>query len=144
MDTIARHHTGQEADLKRTIGLLALVAAFAAISAVPASAGQKNVVKGAVYKGEYFSMGVEYPVRVKTYKSGKGGNFSLKCAGIQREKIDIAKGKFKIELGADEVMVKGRGHFKPNDEFAGAITKVITPGATCMGGGDFEGIVVDS
>lgn len=127
--------------MKKTVGLLALVVAFAAISVVPAAAGQKNVVKDAVYKGEYVMSGVAYDFRIKTFKSGKGGNFSLKCAGIQREKISIAKGKFKIEFGADEVMVKGRGHFRANDEVKGAIDKIITPGATCMGGGTYEGIV---
>jgi hypothetical protein len=141
MDTIAARVKGQEAELRKTVGVLALVVALMATSVVPASAGQKNVVKDAVYKGEYVMNGVAYDFRIKTYKSGKGGNFSLKCAGIQRAKISIAKGKFKIEFGADEVMVKGRGHFRPNDEVKGAIRSIITPGATCMGGGEYEGIV---
>lgn len=141
MDTIAPQITGQEEDLKKPIGVVALVVAFAGIAVVPASAGQGNVVKDAVYKGEYVMSGVAYDFRIKTYKSGKGGNLSLKCAGIQREKIAIAKGKFKIEFGADEVMVKGRGHFRANDEVKGAIETIVTPGATCMGGGTYEGIV---
>ena len=143
MDTIARSIKGQEAVLKKTFGLLTLVVALGAISVIPASAGQSDVVPGAVYKGQYTYLGMDYPFRIKTYESGKGGNFTLKCAGIQREKIQIAKGRFKIEFGADEVMVKGRGHFKPEDEVKGAIRQVLTSGATCMGGGEFEGIVLD-
>jgi hypothetical protein len=129
--------------LKKTVGLFALVVAFTAISVAPATAGQKDVVPGSVYKAEYVWNGMGYPLRVKTFASGKAGNFSLKCAGIQRERIEIAKGRFKIEFGADEVMVKGRGHFKPRNQIKGAIRKVITPGATCMGGGEFEGAVAD-
>ena len=129
--------------MRKTAGLVAAAAAIAVIGAVPASAGQSNVVRGEVYKGPYFSMGIEYPFRIKTFESGKSGNFSLKCAGIQRERIEIAKGKFQLRFGADEVQVKGRGRFKQNEEVKGEITKLITPGSTCSAGGSFEGAVVD-
>ena len=79
----------------------------------PALAGQKNVTPGGIYKGTYVSStGMEYKTRIKVYDSGKSGNFSLQCAGIQREKIQIQKGKTKIEFGADEVQVKGRAAWK--------------------------------
>ena len=128
--------------MKKIIGVGALVLALGAMSAVPAVAGQSNVVPGSVYKGTYVSNSAEYKVRLKTYETGKSGNFSLKCAGITREKIQIEKGKFKIEFGADEVMVKGRARFKKHNELKGEITKVVTPGASC-GTGDFKAFVAD-
>ena len=128
--------------MRKTIGVAALVLAFGALSAVPAVAGQKNVTAGGIYKGTYVSsIGMEYKTRIKVYDSGKSGNFSLKCAGIQRAKIKIAKGKTKIEFGADEVQVKGRASWKPNDTVKGEITKIVTPGSTCSAPGDFIGIL---
>ena len=128
--------------MKKTIGVGVLVLALGGMSAVPAVAGQSNVVPGSVYKGTYVSAGMEYKVRLKTFESGKSGNFSLKCAGITRERIEISKGKFKIEFGADEVMVKGRARFKQRNGLKGEITKVITPGHTC-GTGNFKAFVAD-
>jgi hypothetical protein len=128
--------------LKKTIGIAALVAALGVTSAVPAVAGQSNVVPGSVYKGTYVSNGMEYKVRLKTNDSGHGGKFSLKCAGITRERVEIEKGRIKLEFGADEVQVKGRARFKKNNRLKGEVTKVITPGHTC-GTGDFEAFVAD-
>jgi hypothetical protein len=109
---------------------------------VPASAGQADVVDGAKYKAKYSTgAGMEYNLKLKVAGSGKSAKFTLNCAGISGEKIQIKKGHFKLEFGADEVQLKGRGHFLNNDEVKGAITKIITPGATCAGGGDFFGTV---
>lgn len=128
--------------MKKTVGLVAAVAALGVIGVVPASAGQSAVVAGGIYKGTYVSsIGMEYKTRIKVYDSGKSGNFSLKCAGIQREKIQIAKGKTQIRFGADEIQVKGRARFKSNDTVKGEITKVVTPGSTCSAPGDFIGIL---
>lgn len=119
-----------------------MVLALVVTGAVPALAGQKNVTPGGIYKGTYVSStGMEYKTRIKVYDSGKSGNFSLQCAGIQREKIQIQKGKTKIEFGADEVQVKGRAAWKGDDTVKGEITKVVTPGSTCSAPGDFIGIL---
>jgi hypothetical protein len=128
--------------LRKTAGSVAAVVALGVIGVVPASAGQSAVVPGGIYKGTYVSsIGMEYKTRIKVYDSGKAGNFSLKCAGIQREKIQIAKGKFELRFGADEIQVKGRGRFKDNDRVKGEITKIVTPGSTCSAPGDFIGIL---
>jgi hypothetical protein len=87
---------------------------------------------------------MEYLVKIKVRGNGKVGVFTMKCAGIKRAEIAIKKGKFKVAFGADEVMVKGRGHFLNGDEVKGAITKIVTPGATCAGGGDYFGSVVET
>jgi hypothetical protein len=122
--------------------VVAMIVAIGVTSAVPASAGQSNVVPGGIYKGTYVSsIGMEYKTRIKVYDSGKNANFSLKCAGIQREKIQVAKGKMKLEFGADEVQVKGRARFKGNDTVKGEITKIVTPGSTCSAPGNFIGIL---
>lgn len=130
--------------MRKTAGLVAAVVAFGAFGAVPASAGQGNVVKGGNYKGDYVVGGAAYNFRVKVNNNDRTkGNFSLQCAGIEREPIEIAKGKFKLAFGADTVQLKGRGHFQPNDEVKGAITMISAPGAACMGGGTFLGQVVN-
>jgi hypothetical protein len=131
--------------LKKVIGVGTLVLAFAAMSAVPAVAGQANVVPGAKYKAEYNpGAGMAYPVKVKVRGNGHVGVFTMKCAGVKKAEIEIKKGKFKVAFGADEVMVKGRGHFLKNDQIKGAISKIVTPGATCAGGGDFFGAAIDT
>lgn len=131
--------------MRKLIGVGALVLAFGGMSAVPAVAGQANVVRGAKYKAEYNpGAGMAYPVKVKVRENGHVGTFTMKCAGVKRAEIEIKKGKFKIAFGADEVMVKGRGHFLKNDQIKGAIAKIVTPGATCAGGGDFFGAAVDT
>jgi hypothetical protein len=124
---------------------VAAAAAFAAIGVVPASAGQADVVKGAKYKAEYNpGAGMAYPVKIKVRGNGHVGIFTMKCAGIKRAEVDIEKGKFKIRFGADEVMVKGRARFLKNDQVKGAINKIVTPGATCAGGGEFFGAAIDT
>jgi len=131
--------------LKKTIGVTALVLAFGAMSAVPAVAGQSDVVRGAKYKAEYNpGAGMAYPVKIKVRGNGHVGVFTMKCAGVKRAEVDIEKGKFKIRFGADEVMVKGRARFLKNDQVKGAITKIVTPGATCAGGGEFFGAAEDT
>ena len=130
--------------MRKTAGLAAAVVALGVFGAVPASAGQSNVVKGGNYKGDYVVGGMTYNFRVKVSDNNrKKGNFTLQCAGVQRVPIEIAKGKFKIAIGADTIQVKGRGHFQANDEVKGAITMISTEGATCMGGGTFVGQVVN-
>lgn len=125
--------------------MTAIALAFGAFAAVPASAGQADVVRGAKYKAEYNTgAGMAYNLKIKTSESGKTGKFTLKCAGITRERIKIKKGHFKLAFGADEIQVKGRGHFRNNDEVKGAISKVVTPGATCAGGGEFFGAAEDT
>lgn len=129
--------------MKRVVAVVAAVGVIGAIGVMPASAGQSNVVPGAKYKGEYNpGAGMAYNLKMKVRGNGKVGVFTLKCAGIKRAEVDIAKGKFKLRFGADEVMVKGRGHFLKNEELKGAITKIVTPGAKCAGGGDFYGVAV--
>jgi hypothetical protein len=128
--------------LRKTAGVIAVTAAIAVTGVVPASAGQSNVLAGGIYKGTFVSsIGMEYKTRIKVFNSRKAGNFSLKCAGIQRERIQIAKGKTKLEFGADEVQVKGRARWKPNDTIKGEITKVVTPGSTCSAPGNFISIL---
>ena len=129
--------------MRKTAGIAVAVAALA-MSVVPASAGQSNVVPGSVYKGEYDTgAGMHYKFRIKTFESGTSGNFSLKCAGLERERIEIRKGEFKIKAGADTVLVKGSGKFKKQGEVVGEITKIGTNGAECAGGGSFAGVVAD-
>ena len=126
--------------MRKTVGVVAMIAALVVVGAVPAVAGQKNVTPGGIYKGTYVSNGMEYKTRTKVFDSGKAGNFSLKCAGITRAKIEIAKGKYKTEFGGDEIQVKGRARFLPNNTIKGEITKVITPGHTC-GTGNYISIL---
>jgi hypothetical protein len=131
--------------LKKAVGVIAAALALGVFAAAPASAGQADVVRGAKYKAEYSTgAGMTYPLKIKVRQNGKIGTFTLKCAGVKRAEIEIKKGHFKLAFGADEVMVKGRGHFLKNDQVKGAITKVITPGATCAGGGDFFGAAEDT
>ncbi len=128
--------------MKKAVGVIAVAMAFGAFAAVPASAGQADVVDGAKYKAKYSTgAGMEYNLKLKVAESGKSAKFTLNCAGISGEKIKIKKGHFKLEFGADEVQLKGRGHFLDDEEVKGAISKIVTPGATCAGGGDFFGAV---
>ena len=131
--------------MKKKFAVMALVLALGAVAAIPASAGQSNVVSGAKYVAEYNpGAGMAYKVKIKVRGNGKVGVFTMKCAGIRREEIEIRRGKFKLAFGADEIQVKGRGHFLKNDQVKGAISKIVTPGATCAGGGDFFGAAVDT
>lgn len=131
--------------MKKIIGVGALVLALGAMSAVPALAGQSNVVRGAKYKAEYNpGAGMAYNVKIKVRENGKVGVFTMKCAGIKKAEIEIKKGKFKLAFGADVVQIKGRGHFLKNDQVKGAIQKIDTPGATCAGGGDYFGAAIDT
>lgn len=131
--------------MKKKFAVVALVLALGAVAAIPASAGQSNVVRGAKYEAEYNpGAGMAYKVKIKVRGSGKVGVFTMKCAGIRREEIEIQRGKFKLAFGGDEIQVKGRGHFLKNDQVKGAVDKIVTPGATCAGGGEFFGAAVDT
>ncbi len=129
--------------MKKSAGVIAATLAIGAIGVVPASAGQSNVAPGSVYKGEYTWMGMADNFRIKTFSSGKSGNFSLRCAGIQRERISIKNGEFKLKAGADAVLVKGSGKFKKNGVIEGEITMISTDGAECAAPGEFAGVIAD-
>ena len=129
--------------MRKTIGAVVAIVAIGVVGVVPASAGQSNVAPSSVYKGDYDTFGMAYKFRVKTFESGKAGNFSLKCAGLQRERITIKNGKFTLKSGADEVLVKGSGKFKKNGVLEGEITKISTEGAECGAPGDFAGAIAD-
>lgn len=130
--------------MKKIVGVGALTLALGALSVVPASAGQSNVAPGSVYKGEYTHAGIhDYKFRIKTFESGKAGNFSLKCAGLERERVEISKGEFKIKAGADAVLIKGSGKFKKNGVVEGEISKIETEGAECLAPGTFAGVIAD-
>ena len=127
----------------RLIAVTATVGALAAVAATPASAGQP--APGSVYKGAYtWGGGMTDSVRVKVYESGKAGNFSLKCAGIRREKIEInRRGVFRIEFGADRVLVKGKGKFGSKGRIRGDIDKIAINGAECAAPGEFALVIAD-
>ncbi len=134
--------------MRKPLSLVAGVAVLGALAVMPAAAGAgdvspgggSKVEPGSVYKGEYLDAGsMRYKFRLKTYESGSGGNFSLKCAGVERVKIQIRNNKSKLEFGADEVMVKGAVEFKRNARVVGEITKIITPGHTCDAPGSLDG-----
>jgi hypothetical protein len=131
--------------LKKAVGVIVVALAFGVFAAVPASAGQADVVDGAKYKAEYNpGAGMSYPMTIKVRGSGELAVITMKCAGFKRVETPIEKGHFKLAVGADEVMVKGRGHFLKNDQVKGAITRITTPGATCAGGGSFFGAAEDT
>ena len=131
--------------MKKKFAVMVLVLSLGAVAAIPASAGQSNVVSGAKYEAEYNpGAGMAYKVKIKVRGNGKVGVFTMKCAGIRREEIEIRRGKFKLAFGGDEIQLKGRGHFLKNDQVKGAIDKIVTPGATCAGGGEFFGAAVDT
>lgn len=119
---------------------VATLGAFAA----PASAGQANVAPGSVYKGNYnWGVAMADKFRVKTYQSGEGGNFSLRCAGITREKFTIENGKAKLEFGADAVLVKGNLEFRRKGTLEGEMKKIQTDGASCTAPGELVGGLAD-
>ncbi len=113
----------------------AVIGVFGVVAATPASAGKP--APGGIYKGEFEWAGMSDKMRIKVYENGTGGNFCLKCAGVNRAKFEIdEKGKFKLEFGADAVLVKGKGKFG-KDGATGEITKIATNGAECAAPGAF-------
>jgi hypothetical protein len=126
----------------RLVAVLAMVGALAAVAATPASAGKP--APGGIYKGEYVWSGMSDKMRIKVYESGTGGNFSLKCAGVNRAKFDINnKGKFKIQFGADAVLVEGKGRFGSKGRVRGEINEINTDGAECNAPGEFAAVLAD-
>lgn len=130
--------------MRRIVVTVVAAGALGVMSAAPASAGQANVAPGSVYKGTYTHAGIhDYKFRIKTFESGRGGAFTLRCAGVVREKIEIRRGEFKLEFGADEVLVKGKGKFKKDGVVEGEISKIDTNGAECLAPGEFAGVIAD-
>jgi hypothetical protein len=126
----------------RFTAVAAVVAALGVIAAAPASAGKP--APGGVYKGEYVWSGMSDKMRIKVYESGTGGNVSLKCAGVNRAKFDINnRGKFKIQFGADAVLVEGKGKFGSKGRVRGEIDSIDTNGAECDAPGEFALVLAD-
>jgi hypothetical protein len=126
----------------RLIAIAAALGAFAVVAATPASAGKP--APGGIYKMEYEWDGMLDKARIKVYESGTGGNFSLPCAGIRRDRFDIKEdGTFKLEFGADAVLVKGNGRFGSKGRVRGEIKKIDTNGAECAAPGKFRGALAD-
>ena len=138
--------------MRKSLSLFAGVAVLGALALMPAAAGAgqagagggSKVAPGSVYKGTFLDgADMEYKFRIKTFESGSAGNFSLRCAGVTRVRIQIRNNKAKLEFGADEVMVKGAVEFRGRGRVVGEITKIITPGHTCDAPGSLEGAIQD-
>jgi hypothetical protein len=126
----------------RVAAVAAAVGVFGVIAVTPASAGKP--APGGVYKGQYEWDGMSDKMRIKVYENGTGGNFTLKCAGVSRAKFDINKrGKFKLEFGADEVLVEGKGKFGSKGRVRGEIDRIDTNGAECEDPGEFAAALAD-
>jgi hypothetical protein len=127
---------------RRVAAVVAAVGVFGVIAVAPASAGQP--VPGGVYKMEYEWDEMLDKARIKVFESGTEGNFSLKCAGVSRERFEIKDdGTFKLKFGADEVLVKGEGKFRSKGRVRGEISKIETNGAECAAPGKFRGALAD-
>jgi len=125
----------------RFAAVAAIVGALGVVAATPASAGKP--APGGIYKGTYNWSGMSDKMRIKVYESATGGNFSLKCAGVSRAKFEIdERGRFRLEFGADAVLVKGKGKFGKGG-VAGEITKIATDGAECNAPGEFSAGLAD-
>jgi len=115
--------------------------------ALPAAAGAGKPAPGAVYKGQYeWGGGMSDPFRIKVFEGGGKMNFSLKCAGVVRDRTVIRKkGKFAIRFGAEvgtgQLDVRGRGRFTTDNDVVGEIETIETSGATCEAPGQFGGLV---
>jgi hypothetical protein len=126
----------------RLVAVAAAVGALAVVAATPASAGKP--APGGIYKGEYVWGGMSDKMRIKVYESGTGGNFSLKCAGVNRARFEINnRGKFKLEFGADAVLVEGKGKFGSKGRVRGEIDRIETNGAECDAPGEFAAVLAD-
>lgn len=132
--------------MKKSTRLIAIVAAAGALgvaAASPATAGEP--APGSVYKGTYaWDVGMTDKMRVKVYESGKAGNFTLDCAGIERARFEInRRGRFHLEFGADEVMFKGHGRFASGGRVKGEVDKNVVPDSTCGAPGEFLLVIQD-
>jgi len=129
--------------LKRSAGLVVVFATVGALAIVPTAAGADKVAPGSVYKGKYRWDGKRDKFRIKTFERGNGGKFTLRCAGVVRQEFQIRKDEFKIEFGATELLVKGKGRFARKGRVRGEISKIDTDGAECLAGGRFSGGIAD-
>lgn len=138
--------------MRKSLSLVAGVAVLGALALMPVGAGAgvagpgggSKVAPGSVYKGTFLDgADMEYRFRIKTFESGSAGNFSLKCAGVTRVRIEIRNNKAGLEFGADKVMVKGAVEFRGKGRVVGEITKIVTPGSTCDAPGSLEGTIQD-
>jgi hypothetical protein len=130
--------------LKRSAGLVVVFATVGALTIGPVTAGADRVAPGSVYKGKYSWDGTRDKFRIKTFERGNGGKFTLRCAGVVRQEFQIRKDKFKIEFGATELLVKGKGRFARRGRVRGEILMIDTEGAECRPGGRFSGEIVDA
>lgn len=120
----------------------AVVGVFGVVAAAPATAGKP--APGGIYKMEYEWDGMFDKARIKVYESGTGGNFSLPCAGVRRDRFEIKDdGTFKLEFGGDAVLVKGKGKFGSKGRVRGEMKKIDTNGAECAAPGKFRGALAD-
>ena len=129
--------------LKRSAGWVVVLAATGTLAIAPTTAGADKVAPGSVYKGKYTWDGTREKFRIKTFESGNGGKFTLRCAGVIRQEFQIRRDEFKIELGATELLVKGKGRFARRNRVRGEISMIDTDGAECLPGGRFSGVVAD-
>jgi hypothetical protein len=129
--------------LKRSAGFVVVLATLGALAIASTTAGADRVAPGSVYKGKYRWDGTRDKLRIKILESGNAGKFTLRCAGLVREKFQIRKDEFKIEYGATEVLFKGKGRFARRGRVRGQISRIDTEGAECLPGGKFSGVIVD-
>ena len=122
---------------------MAVFATVGTLAIAPTPAGADKVAPGSVYKGKYRWDGNRDKFRIKTFKSGNRGRFTLRCAGVVREEFLIRKDEFKIEFGATEVLFKGKGRFVRKGRIRGEILRIDTEGAECLPGGRFSGAIAD-
>jgi hypothetical protein len=123
--------------------LVVVFATVGALAIVPTTAGADKVAPGSVYKGKYRWDGKRDKFRIKTFERGNGGKFTLRCAGVVRQEFQIRQDEFKIEFGATELLVKGKGRFARKGRVRGEISKIDTDGAECLAGGRFSGAIAD-
>jgi hypothetical protein len=133
----------RETALKRSAALLVAFAAVGALAIAPTTSGAEKVAPGSVYKGKYRWDGTRDKFRIKVFESGNGGRFTLRCAGVVQQKFHIRRDEFKIELGATELLVQGKGEFGRKGRVRGEISKIDTEGAECRANGKFAGTIVD-
>lgn len=123
--------------------MLVVFAAVGTLAIALPTAGADKVAPGSVYKGKYRWDGKRDKFRIKTFERGNGGKFTLRCAGVIREEFQIRKDEFKIEFGATELLVKGKGEFARRGRVRGEISMIDTEGAECLPGGRFSGVIAD-
>jgi hypothetical protein len=130
--------------LKRSAALLVAFATAGALAIGATAHGAEDVAPGSVYKGKYRWDGTRDKFRIKIFESGNGGKFTLRCAGMVGQEFQIRKDEFKVEFGATELLVQGKGEFARRGRVRGEISKIDTEGAECSPGGKFAGNTVDA